>query len=300
MKKIGIAASAVLLIIISIYLIFSRFFNFTNFTITPKTAQIEVPSKEILFLGDIGSGDVNQTSVAQAIEKHCQNDACEAVFVLGDVIYEQGVKTINDPQFQSKFEVPYQNINLPFYIAFGNHDYLGCRDCYLAYSAKSTRWKMPDYYYSQLMGEDLEVFVINTEDFDAKQIDWLTKKLQESKASWKIVVGHRPIVSYEETKNLENWTGKDKLQEIVCTYADLYISGHAHVMERNTIANCPAMQVVSGGGGAHLRNFVSQNQSIFSSSTHGFVGLSYTKQKLAAEFIDISGKALHGFNLAKE
>jgi tartrate-resistant acid phosphatase type 5 len=156
---------------------------------------------------------------------------------------------------------------------------------------------MPDYYYSQPIESDVEIFVVDTEKFNTQESEWLTKKLTESEARWKIVVGHRPLVSYETTKNLENWNGKAQLLNIICSKADLYISGHAHVMEQNTIPNCKALQVVSGGGGASLRDFVSGNNSVFSSSIHGFFSTNFEDGKLNGEFTDTNGKVIHSFNL---
>lgn len=248
-------------------------------------------------MGDTGTGSANQRAVAESIKLYCAVRSCQAVFILGDVIYEEGVKNAEDRQFTSKFETPYQDIELPFYIAFGNHDYLGCTKCYLDYARSSTRWRMPDYYYSQPFGNDLEVFVVDTERFNASQAEWLENEITRSSAKWKVVTGHRPLISYETSKAYENWNGKSELQSAVCDDTNLYISGHAHVMERNEIVGCKTSQIVSGGGGASLREFVEENKSIFSSSSYGFFSISYKGQKLTGEFVDSGGRVLHSFVL---
>ena len=45
--------------------------------------------------------------------------------LLGDNIYDSGVTSVTDPQWQTKFEIPYMGVNLPFYVVLGNHDYGG-------------------------------------------------------------------------------------------------------------------------------------------------------------------------------
>ena len=46
------------------------------------------------------------------------------VVLLGDNFYEDGVASVDDPQWQTKFEDPYANIDLPFYAVLGNHDHM--------------------------------------------------------------------------------------------------------------------------------------------------------------------------------
>ena len=188
------------------------------------------PSRFIL-MGDTGSGNENQQAVAKAIQKDCDvRKNCGGVFVLGDVIYERGVKEIEDSQFRTKFEDPYRDINLPCYIVLGNRDNLGCVDCYLKYSEISSKWIMPDLYYKKDFGE-IAFYTINTENFGLDQQGWLKEQLEDDKSSWKVVLGHKPLKSYEKTKVSEEWKGKGELEEIICKDADIYISGHAHVSE---------------------------------------------------------------------
>ena len=42
--------------------------------------------------------------------------------LLGDNIYDDGVHSIDDPQWEEKFEGPYRNIDMPFYPVLGNHE----------------------------------------------------------------------------------------------------------------------------------------------------------------------------------
>ena len=68
-----------------------------------------------VLMGDTGTGAAAQKNVAAAIQEVCsEKKNCEAVFIIGDVFYETGVRSISDPQFQEKFEKPYANVPLRF------------------------------------------------------------------------------------------------------------------------------------------------------------------------------------------
>ena len=78
-------------------------------------------------LGDMGSGDPEQYRVGERMYEKIKELNKKDVFVcgLGDNIYERGWESIDDPQFISKFEKPYEKISndVKFYMCLGNHDY---------------------------------------------------------------------------------------------------------------------------------------------------------------------------------
>jgi tartrate-resistant acid phosphatase type 5 len=274
-----------------------------DFLPKPQSAQaspISAQTPTFILMGDTGSGLPGQGQVAKAIETFCQTANCQGVFILGDVIYEKGVATVDDPQFQTKFEKPYANLNMPFYIAFGNHDYQGCTQCYLDYQAKSTKWKMPSRYYMIEPNKDISFAVIDTEKFDQEQRTWLAEQLKEDRP-WQIVVGHRPVTSFEESKYKENWNGKAELQEIMCTTADFFVAGHAHAMEDiGALGECDVKQLISGGGGASLRSIVGSEDQHFSYQGHGFLAVQPAGKTLRYQFIDTSGDVLREQTITKQ
>jgi len=122
---------------------------------------VELPVIEFLAIGDMGTGEQGQLQVAKAMKKVCDALHCDFVMGLGDNIYDAGVKSINDEQFNSKFEEPYKDLDLPFYMALGNHDNSGLSpgdgafnyrgDLQVLYARneerKSDKWRMPARYY---------------------------------------------------------------------------------------------------------------------------------------------------------
>lgn len=259
-----------------------------------EPAVIPILPHTFILMGDTGSGNENQFLVADQIKKYCtQKQSCEAVFILGDIIYEEGVQSVDDLQFETKFEEPYQNIALPFYIGYGNHDYLGCRECYLEYQAHSEKWKMPARYYKQKFSDDISFFMTDTENFDTEQQQWLAEELQQAH-KWKIVLGHRPVLSFENTKYGEEWNGKTELAALTCKDAQFYVSGHAHLMEDNKqLPNCTARLLVSGGGGAYIRESVTASESAFVAAKNGFTALTIIGNQANYEFVDKTGAVVY-------
>jgi hypothetical protein len=79
----------------------------------------------------------------------------EFVLAIGDNFYSKGVKSVDDPQFKSKFEDTFPGkslLNIPWYVTAGNHDYYGGAtgiSAEIQYSNKSSRWTFPSYYYAK-------------------------------------------------------------------------------------------------------------------------------------------------------
>lgn len=120
---------------------------------------------EILFFGDNGSGLPEQFKVSEAMERYCLTHHLAAVFMLGDNFYPQGVKTIDDAQWQNKFRDPYEKPclgQIPFYAILGNHDYKGRPEAQIAYSHEQKFWHMPHRFYSVQFGDLAKIIAIDT------------------------------------------------------------------------------------------------------------------------------------------
>ena len=76
-------------------------------------------------IGDAGEGNDAQYAVADVVERVCSEQGCDFAIYLGDNFYDVGVDSVEDVQFIDKFELPYENLEFPFYVALGNHDYGG-------------------------------------------------------------------------------------------------------------------------------------------------------------------------------
>jgi tartrate-resistant acid phosphatase type 5 len=224
-------------------------------------------------LGDGGEGNATQFKVAHAVDVECeQRGGCDFAVYLGDNIYPVGASSATDPQFQSKFELPYCRLAFPFYVVLGNHDYGNVAPpdeakaaAQLAYSGLSTKWKLPDHNYTIPLAEgssSLELFALDTMRLqfgvdNALQASWLTDAVNASSATWKLALGHHPYVSNGSHGNAGNYEGSSVnpitsglnietfFDDSVCGAVDLYLSGHDH--NRQWLeAGCGLEAVVSG------------------------------------------------------
>jgi len=107
-----------------------------------------VASFDFLSIGDWGDSGAKQ--VAPVMGKYDP----EFVLAIGDNFYSKGVKSVDDPQFQEKFNSTFTapSLQVPWYVCSGNHDYAGgikSVDAEIEYSNVSSRWNFPSYYYSK-------------------------------------------------------------------------------------------------------------------------------------------------------
>lgn len=163
---------------------------------TPTSAHADKVTRFIV-LGDPGTGGAAQYATAAAMEEVCAARGCDFVLVTGDNIYETGVTSPYDPQFVTKFEEPYANFTIPFYLTIGNHDsaggptvdvagsattvpvdpfglgaYHANADHQVAYHYRTDRlsekWNMPARWYSFTANDHVQFFSI-----DANALVWM-------------------------------------------------------------------------------------------------------------------------------
>lgn len=178
----------------------------------------EPPPKRARFavIGDAGKGNTAQRAVAVAMRDVCAQKGCDFVLLLGDNIYDAGVESVTDTQWQTKFEQPYADIDLPFYAALGNHDNGGSLlgfdvagignefdkgQVEVAYTQHSTKWTMPASHYTFTQAHvgfivlDTNALVwSNTEHGD--QAAWMpTAMMEVAGKDWVFMAGHHPYLS---------------------------------------------------------------------------------------------------------
>jgi tartrate-resistant acid phosphatase type 5 len=187
--------------------------------------------------GDAGTGSERQIAVGEAMAEVCRVRGCDFALELGDNFYLSGVSSVDDAQFQSKFEIPYANLDVPVYVTLGNHDNSrgpgeGSDNArgdyqvdyhYLA-GRNSEKWRMPERYYRFSAGDGLAEFYSldsnpltaivadpnpawNWVSYGAAQQEWLSDALRTSTAKWKIAFAHHPYRSNGLHGNAGNYDG---------------------------------------------------------------------------------------------
>lgn len=193
------------------------------------TAQPEV----IAVVGDFGSGRAAEGSVSKMVAAHHPS----FVVTAGDNAYnKKGYDKLVGQYYPQKLVA-----------ATGNHDYMVGIDKFDGFFGIDQTART--YVYRAQSGVDF--FILDsTAGLDSKtvrqgQLDWLTAKLKDSKANFKVVVLHHP--PYSSSKHGSTPRYQWPFAELG---ADLVISGHDHTYER--IVRSGGMYVVDGTGGAAL------------------------------------------------
>jgi hypothetical protein len=254
-------------------------------------ARLTEASQDFVAIGDVGSRLPGQYATAQALAQSYATKPFGCVLLLGDNIYPHGeVDKYGDESFTKPY-APLLKAGVPFYVALGNHDVLfGQKQAQLAF------YRMPAPYYTVKQGM-VTFFVLDTNDFDATQQQWLKTELAASNAKWKVVLGHHPIWS-------SGLHGNDasliKTLAPILTFAKvpLYLAGHDHEYERFKPIN-GLTQIVSGGGGASLRPFAAKPdaRSLVRHVKHHFVRFTASPTRLQAIVLDPKLTTLDTFEI---
>lgn len=184
------------------------------------------------------------------------------VVAVGDNFYKDGVDDVMSKRFTDTYDDVYSGMSLqvPWYVIAGNHDHKGSVAAQIQYTAESSRWNFPDYFYtfnysfvSTTSGRNLtaQFVMIDTvllsgslddeddeaampSDVDpvlaATQWQWIQSTLASSTADWLIVAGHYPVWSvgnHGPTADLVQ-----HLDPLLKKYGvSLYLCGHEHNVE---------------------------------------------------------------------
>jgi tartrate-resistant acid phosphatase type 5 len=265
-------------------------------------------------IGDWGRyGRPDQVAVAQQMALACGQAKAPFMISVGDNFYENGVASLQDLHWTASFENVYaaKPLQVPWYVALGNHDYRGSVEAQLDYGKTHPRWIMPARYYRQVYSvnasTNMECFYIDTSPMMSEyipdeamkavrtqdvplQLAWLDQALGESTASWKLVIGHHPIYS----AGLGHGSGADLIRMLLPLLqkhkVQAYFAGHDHDLQHLKTGDLHL--IVSGGGSEH-RPVLSIAESQFGRGVSGFALASIRANELQVRFIDDKGKLLH-------
>jgi hypothetical protein len=195
-------------------------------------------------IGDSGSGDLPQQTIAQAMLAYF-NTARRFPFVLmlGDNLY--------DDDYSREFLVPYKPLlerGVNFYAALGNHD----RDLQIHFKP----FNMQDHdYYSFDQGNARFAALNSTHPSDPEQAKWLDTVFANAGTKWRICFFHHPLYSSGQHADESRSVIRPALEPgLVRNHVNVVFSGHDHLYERIS----PQQGIryfVSGGGGRNLYDF---------------------------------------------
>ncbi|KAI3408468.1 IPPc domain-containing protein [Psidium guajava] len=244
----------------------------------------------------------------------------------GDNFYEAGLTGVDDPAFHESFLDIYTHPGLQkqWYSVLGNHDYRGDVEAQLSPILRKmdSRWLCLRSFV--INAEIVEMFFMDTTPFVDKYFnkpkgsvyDWsgvlprerylssllkdVDSALRESRARWKIVVGHHTIKSAGQHGNTEELNNR-LLPIIQANNVDLYINGHDHCLQRIKTPDSPVQFLTSGGGSKAWRGDVSwpnPEELKFYYDGQGFMTVQVTEAWIDVVFYDIGGEVLHQWSTA--
>lgn len=271
-----------------------------------------------LYVSDFGGkAGKEQKSVASAMGKEALKINAKFVVTGGDNYHDNGIASENDIRWKTEFEDVYNSTSLqiPWYASLGNHDYLGNAEAEVKHTALSVRWKLPSRYYSQIeqidsinsiliVHIDTPPFLIRYQKENEKyhvaeqntklQMKWLDSVLSNTKATWKVVVGHHPIYSAAPKHGDTNELIENILPILIKNNVKVYFCGHDHILQDIHTEN---IEFLVAGGGAKFRDVSESPNVVFGKGSLGFLSLSVTPEILSFRFIDSEGVILHSGNI---
>lgn len=298
-------------------------------------AAEETGSLAFLAVGDWGrEGQFHQREVARRMGESARELDARFVISVGDNFYEDGVASVSDPAWKASFEDVYDapSLQVPWYVALGNHDYHGNSQAQIDYSAASPRWRLPARWHAFQAaapdGATLEVFVLDTspmirayyadgaakvkvagQDTDA-QIRWFEQRLAASRADWKVVVGHHPVYSggrpgHDDLARDNTGDGGPggspdliaRIDPILQRHrVPLYLNGHDHDLQH---VRRGATDYVCTGAGSKMRDHCDMEGSDFCSLQSGFVACAANRRRLRVTYRDWTGADLHVIDIPR-
>lgn len=246
------------------------------------TISDDSPPLRIVVLGDFGRGGDGQRDVAAAIAKVHAERPLNFGITVGDNFYEHGVTSVTDKKWQSRWEEPYASLGIPFYPTLGNHDYYGNVQAQLDYVSASKTWRFPARQYLLSSGL-VDLIAIDTMDPSPEQSEWLDQQIAKSRAKWLIVYGHHPI--YSAGHHGDNKEMEATLLPLLRGRVPLYVAGHDHDLQYLKPIDGTHL-VISGGGGAKLRQLKPDPRAIFARTVYGFTTLEVSPERILVEMYD--------------
>ncbi len=174
-------------------------------------------------IGDSGTGDQAQYDVARELARWHGAFPFGFVIMLGDNLYGSQ----DPPGFVQKFERPYAPLldaGVTFYAAVGNHD--------RASNPSYPPFHMSGRRYYDYVRKNVRFVVIDSDQIDPDQLDWIERTLRGAREDWKICYFHHPLYS-SGIRHGSQFDVRVLLEPLFVKYGvNVVFSGHDHVYER--------------------------------------------------------------------
>ena len=215
----------------------------------------------------------------------------DAVLLLGDYVTGHQLGRLSKLVAHRDWARALGHLKAPLgvHAVLGNHDVEDGRQDQLQYQLFNMRGRN---YYTLKQGDDLvELFMLDSTDFDNSQHAWVEQALSASSARWKIAVFHHPIHSSGD-RHGSNPGLRSKLEPLFTKYnVNAVFSGHDHIYER-TKPQQGIQYFVTGAGGKTRRGGVDLKspirQASFDQDNH-FMVIEIKPQQIVFQAVSETG-----------
>lgn len=249
----------------------------------------------IAVAGDTGSG---ADTVAAGIARVHGETPLDAIVLTGDNFYPCGPTSEEDPRWN--LVTALTRVGPPVLPILGNHDSCGDADPLAQVRATGViaNWTMPARQYA-VRARIADFAMLDTTPYvrgrNREAEAALRSAFAKSKARWRVVVGHHPVLS-------SGWHGyfpRDevhRMREIIPalreTRAHLYLCGHDHHLE---LLRGRMLHVVSGAGSEPIPPIKLRLSTVFPSEIRtreriGFAVVEMDAKRIRVRFYDGRGK----------
>jgi phosphodiesterase/alkaline phosphatase D-like protein len=269
-------------------------------------AQNENSPKPIVtfaVIGDTGTGDEAQLSVARQMVRQREKTPFEFVIMLGDNIYERGEEKYIKP----RFEEPYKELleaGVKFYASLGNHDIIRGLEFQTNYPNFNMGGRR---YYNFTKGSSdnaaslLEFFALDTNEMTPEQLKWLDESLGASKAGWKIAFSHHSI--YSSARMHSQYTKlRAHLEPLYVKHGVAAVfSGHSHCYER-VKPQKGVHYFTEGASGEIKRRTLDRTTSLFAAGEdekNSFLIVQASETEMKVEAIAADGSLIDSYTIKR-
>jgi tartrate-resistant acid phosphatase type 5 len=283
-----------------------------------RAAEMGANDHHFLMVGDFGTGDKVQASVAQGMKDYVRALQLkpDGLFLVGDNFYGPFPEGLQSPRWKTGFEdmYPADVFPGPCWAMLGNHDYdnepVIKLQAELAYqkARPGTRWTMPDKWYRftwPAVNPVMDCLVLDsnyknsvvslTPQERADQLTWLKAELAKPRtAPWLVTMAHHPL--YSDGPHGDNASLIADWGQLFQDHGvDFYFCGHDHDLQHLEFEGMRTSHVLSGGGGATLYDVKNTERGPFAQKVHGFSHLQVSREKFTVRHLDPDRKQFHAF-----
>ncbi len=262
----------------------------TGASTAPPSPDTEAPLVRLAVLGDAGTRESMQRRVAaQVAAADRLGRPFDALLITGDLVYEEGDAELTEESVVHPYAATF---TVPEIIAsLGNHDVDGDEGDEIM-----QRLGRPGVVYTQDVGP-VRVIVLDSNHVSSAQTAWLGRILDQPRpaGTWVVTVMHHPAFTSGEHGS-EDSVRRSWVPLFARHGVNLALAGHDHDYERTKPQN-GVTYIVSGGGGAELRDVGRSSFTAASAKKHHFVDLNVFADRIEGRAVDANGTAFDTFSI---